>query len=405
MRLDFGLLRCPRHILFGEGQIKALGAMTAALGKKVLVCTDARLAGLPLMQTILADLQAHGCTPSVFADTQAELPRQNILDCVQQYQQATPEVVIGLGGGSCMDMAKLVSLSLSFEGDLADFYGEFQVPADVIPIVAVPTTAGTGAEVTPVAVLADPRRDTKIGISSDKLIPHTAISDPALTLSCPANLTAISGADALAHAIEAYTLIRNPATPDLPLKQVFVGKNGLSDIMALAAVQHILPHLETAVKQGDNLSARSHVMLGSTLAGLAFGSAGTSAAHAIQYPVGAATKTPHGLGIGVLLPYVMDYNCQAAKQAYAILARQTGIATAADGDEVAARALIAEIRSLFAKIGIPKTLQDIGVQAQDIAKIAELSLNAKRLVMNNPTSLDYDAMLSITEHAFEGKQR
>ena len=404
MRLDLGVTRSPSNIIFGEGQIKALGKITANIGKKALICTDERFAGLAIMQDILADLQANGVDVAVFKDTEAELPLDGILKCVADHQSFAPEVVIGLGGGSCLDLAKLVSLKLTYDQPLSDFYGEFQVPGPIIPVIAVPTTSGTGSEATPVAVLADPERATKIGVSSPELIPHTAICDPALTVSCPPMLTAISGVDAMAHALESYTSTRHASTPDIAMERVFVGKNAFSDMMALSAIKTIFTHLRTAVNNGDDMEARSAVMLGATLGGWAFGSGGTGAAHAIQYPVGAETKTPHGLGIGILLPYVIEYNLPSAEQDYATIARELDLADSTTSDKDAALAFLAGVRQLCADVGIPKTLKDIGVNVapDNIDQLADMSLMAKRLVDNNPHTFDKAGALSIINKAIQG---
>lgn len=402
MRLDLGVTRSPRNIVFGAGQIKALGRMTAQVGKKALICTDARFADLDIMQDILADLKSHGVAVAVFKDTEAELPLGGILDCVQAHQPFNPDVVIGLGGGSCLDMAKLVSLKLTYDQPLSDFYGEFQVPGPIIPVIAVPTTSGTGSEATPVAVLADPERATKIGVSSPELIPHTAICDPELTLTCPPMLTAISGVDAMAHALESYASTRHASTPEIAMERVFVGKNAFTDMMALSAIKTIFEHLRTAVKNGDDIEARSAVMLGATLGGWAFASGGTGAAHAIQYPVGADTKTPHGLGIGILLPYVIEYNLPSAQSDYATIARELGLADKATSDKDAARAFLEGVRQLLLDVGIPKTLKEIGVDENTIDQLAETSLAAKRLVDNNPHTLDKAGATQIIKNAMQG---
>src|SRR6266568_8143624 len=190
----FGVMRAPHAIVFGAGQRRALGQVVARIGKRALICTDERFASSAPMNGILDDLAEHGVTSLVFDGTQAELPAEGIAECVQFCEGFFPDVVIGLGGGSCMDMAKLVSLLLTHGGPMDRFYGEFKVPGPIIPVVALPTTAGTGSEVTPVAVLADIARDLKVGISSPYLIPHTAICDAELTASCPSRLTALSGA-------------------------------------------------------------------------------------------------------------------------------------------------------------------------------------------------------------------
>lgn len=405
MRFEYGLMRSPKNIMFGCGQRHALGDVVKRIGSKVLVCTDQRFGALDIMADMRADMEKHGLTVNVFDGTEAELPLESIVNCVKQYSSFDPDVIVGLGGGSCLDMAKLVSLLLTYDGPLSNFYGEFKVSGPIRPVIAVPTTSGTGSEVTPVAVLADPERATKIGISSPELIPHTAICDPELTVTCPKGLTAISGADALAHAIEAYTAISREADPMMASSRVFVGKNGLSDQFALSAIESIFSHLRMAVENGQNLEARSAVMMGSTLAGLAFGTGGTSAAHAIQYPIGAETHTPHGLGIGVLMPYVIEHNLAEATQTYAQIAYRIGAADRSMNEKTAAKIFLSELRSLFLDIGIPATLEDIGVKQKSLEAIAEMSLGAARLVDNNPRKLDKEGMLSIVTNAFNGTHK
>jgi alcohol dehydrogenase len=399
MRFDYGVTRAPQRLIFGPGQRAALGRLASDLGARALICTDERLGGLRLVNEIVANLEAHGITVEIFAETQAELPLSSISTCAARYKDFAPDMVIGFGGGSCLDLAKLVSLLLSFPGPLSTYYGELKVPGPVRPIIAIPTTAGTGSEATPVAVLADPERVMKVGISSPELIPHTSICDPELTLTCPKFLTAISGADALAHAIEGFAAVSREATPDLAAARVFVGKNTLSDVYALRAIRLIYHHLETAVNQPENIQARSAVMLGSTLAGLAFGTAGTAAAHAIQYPIGAETHTAHGLGIGVLLPFTMRFNTPVAAADYAEIAREIGVSTRADDDALAADALIDALSMLFTQIGLPATLDKIGVTPESLDSIASLSMSATRLIENNPRPLSPAAVRSILDAA------
>ncbi len=403
MRTDYGITRAPARLIFGPGQRRALGRATATLGKSALICTDKRFAGLEVMAQILEDLQAHGVETRVFDATEAELPVEGVYACVEQYRAFDPEVVIGLGGGSCLDLAKLVSLSLSYPGPLSQYYGEFKVPGPIRPLIAVPTTSGTGSEVTPVAVLADPERVMKVGISSPELIPHTAICDSELTLTCPAGLTAISGADALAHAVECFAAVTRKADPEMAMSRVFVGKNTLSDHYALSAIKLIFAHLEQSVQHGEDLAARNGVMLASTYAGLAFGSGGTSAAHAIQYPIGADTHTAHGLGVGILLPYTMDFNRSAALAEYAEIGRAIGAAGAETSDEEASCAAIAAIRVLFARIGIPVSLRAIGVKDEMLENASELSMNAARLIENNPRALTPAAIREILNAAMQAE--
>lgn len=395
-----GFLRSPRAILFGDGQRRALGSVARSLGQRALVCTDARLAGDPLFVGMCNDLRACGLQIGVYDKTQAELPIAGVLECTEQARAFAPDVVIGIGGGSCMDMAKLVALLLTHGGDLSDYYGEMKVPGPILPLIAIPTTSGTGSEVTAVAVVADHRRDLKVGVSSPHLIPHTAICDPELTHSCPPLLTACSGADALTHAIEAFTAVRREAAPDLATGRVFVGKNALTDAHALAAIGLLATHLRTAVANGHDAQARAGVMMAALHAGLAFGTAGTAAAHAIQYPVGALTHTAHAVGVAVLMPYVMAFNRPACRAEFAQIATAMGVQ--GDDQDLLADAAIEAVRALFSDIGIPATLKDIGLSADDVAHVAAQSMLAARLVNNNPRPLDEAAMAAITRAAHQG---
>lgn len=400
MNKSFGLTRAPSTILFGEGQRHALGSVTSHIGKRALICTDERLSASPLLVEMLQDLTMHGVTYRVFDGTQPELPSDGIEICVQQNRAFNPDVIIGLGGGSCLDMAKLVALCLAHDGPLEQYYGELKVPGPVLPVIAIPTTAGTGSEITPVAVMADKKRDLKVGISSPYLIPHTAICDPELTMTCPPGLTALSGADALTHAIEAFTAVVNPVDAQLSQTRVFVGKNLLSDQHALTAIKAIFEFLPRAVNNGADAEARRMLMFGSLQAGLAFGVAGTAAAHAIQYPVGALTNTAHGLGVAALLPYVMRFNAETHPQAYEAIARAIGITTLPA--ELAVEQLIQQTQQLLTNIGIPRTLADLGVQAGQLDWISEQSLLSARLINNNPRHLQLRDIKILTERAFHG---
>ena len=396
----FGALRLPASVVFGSGQRKAIGLMTAQIGKRALVCTDARMGQDADFKAIVEDIKANGVQVAVYDRTEADLPMAGITACVEEYANYKPDVVLGIGGGSCMDMAKCVAVLLQHGGSLRDYYGENKIPGPVAPVIAVPTTSGTGSEVTPVAVIADTERGTKVGISSPYLIPRVAVCDPELTLTCPPGLTAVSGADALTHAIESFTAARREVTPDLTVKNVFVGKNALSDVFGLLALKNIFAALPTAVKDGKNLAAREQMMLASLAAGCAFGTAGTAAAHAIQYPVGNETHTPHGMGVALLMPYVMEFNRPACVSCFAEIAR--AISLNGKDDEDLSRKLIDAVANLLAEIKIPVTLKDLGLPEDKQDWTAEAAIGAARLVNNNPRKLDLDAIKAITRAAYSG---
>ncbi|TGP22968.1 MULTISPECIES: iron-containing alcohol dehydrogenase [unclassified Mesorhizobium] len=398
----FAAARLPREILFGKGQRHALPAVAGRYGRRALICTDERLARTSEFTEILAGLEAARVATLVYDRTLPDVPRDSVGACIAEARSFKPDVVIGIGGGSCLDMAKCAALLLSHGGKLQDYYGEFKVPGPTLPLIAVPTTAGTGSEVTPVAVISDPERTLKVGISSPHLIAAVALCDPDLTASCPPSLTAIAGADALTHAIEAFTAAKRGADADLPQRHVFIGKNALSDHFALLAIRLLGRSLEAAYRDGSNENARADVMMGALAAGCAFGTAGTAAAHAVQYPVGALTHTPHGLGVATMLPYVMSYNLAAATQEIAELGGALGVPRQDRNAVQLADATIKEVARLFNAIGITPTLADLGLPEDKIDWTAEQAFGIDRLIKNNPRPFDLAAMRRLVRAAYDG---
>lgn len=398
--MAYGVFRSPAAIYFGTGQRKALPQIVAQHGQRVFICTDERFFQDPLLAGIEQALKEHGIATMTYDRTIAELPASCIQEATVLAREFKADVFLGIGGGSCQDLAKLVALAISHGDDLRPFYGEFNVPGKILPVIAVPTTAGTGSEVTPVAVLGDPERVTKVGISSPHLIPVAAVCDPELTLTCPPKLTAVAGADAMTHALEAFTAIRRVPSPQLSLGQVFIGKNMFSDVQARAAIAALAKYLPIAVEDGSNLAAREQVMYGSLAAGLAFGTAGTAAAHAIQYPIGALTNTAHGLGVAALMPYVMEFNLESCGPEFVEIAQLFGVSTSDDATD--ARAAIDAVEQLFNRIGIPSSLQGLNVTADKLDWIAEQSMLSARLVNNNPRALTVESIGRIVNAAYAG---
>src|SRR5690554_5026495 len=394
---NFGTIRSPRELIFGAGQRRALGLVAKGLGRRALVVTDQRLASDADFLAMIADLESKGLTVRIESGTLPDVPAETTVLVADAAREFAPDVVIGVGGGSCLDMAKCVALLLTHGGRPQDYYGELKVPGPILPLIAIPTTAGTGSEVTPVAVLSDSERSLKVGISSPHLIPTAAICDPELTLTCPSGLTAIAGADAMTHAIEAFTATRRPVTPQLTQERVFIGKNALSDQFALRAISLLWQGLEAAYRDGSNVAARGQVMQGATFAGLAFGVAGTAAAHAIQYPAGALTHTAHGAGVACLMPWVMEWN----RPAIGAELEQMGAAMGLENSN----AVIPAIAALFGRIGIPPTLAKLGLAEDQLDAVAEQSCGIERLIQNNPRSLGRDDMRTLLEAAFSGDVR
>jgi alcohol dehydrogenase len=393
---SFGLstLRAPGTIRFGEGSVVTVGPTVRALAGdgKVLVCTDPYLAGAAQGAAVESSLREAGLEVEILAGAEPELPLPAVERAIATAREVDPVALVGLGGGSCIDLAKLVALGLVHEGPIDRYYGENAVPGPCAPLVAVPTTGGTGSEVTPVAVVTDPAQSLKVGVSSPWLIPRAAICDPELSLGAPRKVTAYAGIDALAHAIEAYTALPRPSWDDIG-QRVAVGSGALTDAFALRAIGEISTSFLDALE--DRGSGRAGMLAGSLLAGLAFGTAGVAAAHALQYPVGARTKTPHGLGVGLLLPFVMRFNKPAAGERLAQTGEALGVGSDAD-------AAVARVRELGLEAGLPPSLREIGVNLEDLPPMAAEAIKIARLIDNNPRPVGLADAESLLEACWYG---
>jgi alcohol dehydrogenase len=394
------VMRMPREIRFGNGTLALTGAIARQFAGSVLLCTDENIASTPGAARLMRSLADAGIECSTFARTEPDLP----IACVEAAAQVAAgqhlDAVIGFGGGSCIDLAKLVSVLYVDPGPLDRFYGENMVVRQGLPVIAVPTTAGTGSEVTPVAVVSDPRRRLKVGVSSPMLVPQAAICDPEATLSCPPGVTAFAGIDALIHAVESYCAPKRELDDQAYPGDVFRGENSLTRPYALIAAHHIARSLETAISDGGDAEARSGMLFGSLCAGLAFSHAGTAIAHALQYPVGASTSTPHGLGVGLLAPYTLEFCRPDADASLAELAVRLGVADGADP----AGAAIDEIARLSQASGIPRTLAEIGVEHGDLPRLAHEAASITRLLKNSPRPAGEPDLLTILEAAWKGER-
>lgn len=400
--LGLGLLRQPTMVLFGAGQRRQIPRVVAGIATRVLMVTDARMAASAEFGLLVQALVDHGLSVSVYDGTEPDLPRRNVVDIVERFGASTPEAIVGIGGGSCMDLAKVASVVLTHGGDVRDYYGQFLVPGPGIPVITVPTTGGTGAEVTCISVVFDEDQGMKVGVASPHLEAHAAVIDPELTLTCPPGLTAASGADALSHLIESFTgRAKNPDADQLATT-LYAGKNVLADVYArtgLALLNRSLPAV--AADPGD-LSARSDTLFGAYCAGMAINTAGTAGAHAIQSPIGALTHTPHGFGISALLPYVMRYNLPARVPEFAEIGRILGVAEPTDPEERQARSAIDRIEEILSALGAPLDLRTLGLDPGDFTYVAQQSMLATRLTANNPRTLTPESVMSILEHGYAG---
>jgi alcohol dehydrogenase class IV len=342
-------------------------------------------------------LKEGGAESLVFQEGRPEVSLSTIEAAAEYARDFSPDVVVGLGGGSNMDLGKCVAILLTHGGSLDRYYGENAVPGPTMHIIGIPTTAGTGSEVSPVAVVADPKRSMKVGIASRYIVPAWAIVDPSLTVSCPALVTAHSGMDALTHAIESLC---GRVPDDRSPRSIFVGKNPLSDTLAQQAIQLIATSLPTAVSDPSNRRAREDMALGSLFAGMAFSCAGTAAIHALQYPVGEATHTSHGLGNAVLMPAVLKAIAKVRVPELAFVARVLDASLATVSDEAAAEQAPELVAKLGDRVQIPRGLQAIGMRHDKLNEMADLASGVTRLLANSPIAFDRDALLNILEEAY-----
>ena len=366
-------------LVFGRDSVNQLGEIAGRLkAQRILIVTDPTLVNAGLVERVRVPLTAAEVTCEVFAGCVPEPPIEVVRAGVDAARSFQPDALLGLGGGSNMDAAKLVAIVLAHGGDATDWVGDSRVPGPVFPLICVPTTAGTGSEVSAAAVFTDTAKKMKVSTLSPYLRPAFAVVDPLLTVGCPKHVTADSGIDALTHAIEAYTavsqaeFVKRPGGPS-----VYQGKNPLSDVMALECIRLVGKFLKRAVDDGNDLDARDGMALAGTLGGLAFANAGVALVHAMEYPVGGAVHVSHGAGNGLLLPYVMEYHRDCREHEFAEIGDRLSGTSTADG-------AIATIVQLRQEIGIPLRLRDLGVTEAMLPGFAEKAFAIKRLMRVNP---------------------
>jgi len=384
-------------VFFGWGVLEELRNVSQELGKRVMVCTDRNIIKSGIADRVEALLKEGGCEVLIFPEGRPEVDLKTIEASAEAARQFNPDVIIGVGGGSNMDLGKCTAILLKYPGPLQKYYGENAVPGPVVEVIGIPTTSGTGSEVSPVAVVADPDRFMKVGIATRGIIPKWALVDPSLTVSCPPHVTAHSGMDALSHAIESFCA-RVPE--DRSPRAIFVGKNPVSDSLAKQAIQLIAQSLHKAVTEPTNRQARENMAQASLLAGMAFSCAGTAAVHALQYPVGEATHTSHGLGNAVLMPAVLKAISKARVPELAFIARSLDPNLERVSDDAAAGQAPELVASLGESIQIPRGLGAIGMKREQLNEMAELASGIKRLLDNSPVPFDQDALLHILEEAY-----
>ena len=375
------------RIVCGSGSALRLSEQCAVLGlKKPLLVTDPGLVSIGLIEPVRVALVQAGVGPVLFDQVREDPPEQTVLDAVVLGREQDVDGVLAVGGGSSMDVAKVVAVLLGGDQPLADLYGVDQVSGGRLPLILVPTTAGTGSEVTPVAIVTT-GETTKAGVSSATLLPDYAVLDADLTLGLPPAITAMTGIDAMVHAIEAYTSRHK--------------KNPLSDHLACQALALLSANIRTAVSDGSNKEARGNMLLGAMLAGQAFANAPVAAVHALAYPLGGHYHIPHGLSNSLVLPSVLQYNASEAGSLYGELADiVVSKSLRGESDESKTAELIASMRQLIHDVQLPATLSAANVAEHDLEMLARDAMLQQRLLINNPRDVAYEDALSIYRAAF-----
>lgn len=370
------------------GAARRLGALLREqypTGQRVCVVTDGFLHKSGLLAPALADLARHDWQVSVIDDVIADPPEHVVLEAAQRARAADAQIVLGLGGGSSMDVAKLLAVLLPGSQSLQEMYGIKQVTGTRLPLVQMPTTAGTGSEVTAVSIVTT-GETTKMGVVSPQLFADLAILDAELTLGLPRAATAATGIDAMVHAIEAYTSAHL--------------KNPISDTLAVKALELLSRNLLSACNDGNHRAAREAMLVGAMFAGQAFANSPVAAVHALAYPIGGIFHVAHGLSNALVLSHVMRFNAPAASQHYAELADVILPTQAAGSDEAKTDALIRHIESLIVETAIPRTLREVGVKQTDLARMASDAMLQTRLLVNNPREVTQADAFAIYSAAF-----
>ncbi len=329
-------------------------------------------------------------------------------EALEFVRERDPDVIIAVGGGSSIDVAKTASVIHDEDGSVRDYIapptgGGKEITEPGVPVIAIPTTAGTGSESSPVSVISLPEKQLKVGISSKYQYPDLAVVDPRLTTSLPSNLTAYSGLDALSHAVEAYVTRpfdgkEQPQTPEG--RPDYNGRTLLTDQLATTAIKLISENLRPAVNNGANLEARRNMSLASLLAGIAFTNAGLGATHALALSVAGKHNTPHGLTIATLLPAVMRFNAAAQPERFQTMAELLGEDLSSGSQRSKALKSASAVASLAEDVGVLGGLSELGVAENELPQLAENTMQLERLLVGNPRMVTKDAAKAILQDAF-----
>jgi alcohol dehydrogenase class IV len=376
-----------KSILFRSGAAKEIAAHAGTLlGPRVLVVTDPGLRRLGLADPAIAALTAAGHEVTIFDQVEADPSVATVMQTVEAGKAAGVTGLIGFGGGSSLDVAKVAALLLGSNQPLDEAWGVGNARGPRLPLVLVPTTAGTGSEVTPVAILTV-GGDEKRGVSSAILLPDIALLDGELTIGLPAPITAATGVDAMVHAIEAYASAN-------------ANNNPLSQMLAREALRLLGANIEVAVSDGGNVAAREAMLLGSMLAGQAFANSPVAAVHALAYPVGGIFHIPHGLSNALVLTSVLRFNLPVAAATYAKIAADAFPHLADVAEDQRAEAFVDALQSLIHRLQMPARLRDVNIPADALPRMAADAMKQQRLLVNNPRPVSEADAFAIYKEAW-----
>ncbi|UCE56604.1 MAG: iron-containing alcohol dehydrogenase [Desulfobacterales bacterium] len=379
------LFRTTPRIVMGPGAIDQIGEEVRYLkAEKVLFVTDKGVIEAGLIKLAQTSLEKSDIAYAVFDGVEPDPRYEIVTDCADLIRREQPDLLIGFGGGSPIDIAKVSAVMATNKDPITKYFGIDLIPNPGLPTIIVPTTAGTGSEVTPIAILSDEGEKLKKGIVSPHLFPSVALLDPELTLGLPPNITASTGIDALIHAIESYTS---------------VNATGMTDILAFRAMELLYDNIRTAYANGTNLPARSSMLEGSLLAGMAFANAGVTAVHAFAYPIGAEFHIPHGIANTLMLPHVMRFNLLGDVPKFARIASAFGLPSQGLDNLRMAEMVVEAIERLAEDLRLPKHLAEFGIKEEDIAGLAEGVMKVTRLLANNPRVMHLEDAIDIYKAA------
>lgn len=379
----------PTRNVFGEGSVQEAGSLAKTLNvKKILIVTDAFLAKNGMANKVAAIYKEAGIDVHIFDGAEPNPTDKNVEAGIACYREYGCNGIVSLGGGSSHDCAKGIGLVAANGGDIRDFEGVDKSSNDMIPLMAINTTAGTASEITRFCIITDTERKVKMAIVDWRVTPQISINDPVLMVGMPPSLTAATGMDALTHAIEAY---------------VSTMANPLTDAAALQAIRMIAQYLPKAVANGEHMEARDNMAYAQYLAGIAFNNASLGYVHAMAHQLGGFYNLPHGVCNAILLPYVESFNLIGSISRFRDIAEAMGEKVEGLSHDDAALKAIAAIRRLSKQVGIPRDLKSLGVKPEDFAIMAE---NAKKDVcqLTNPRKATKEQVIELYRQAYEGEE-